>query len=128
MSPTAQTKEPDRITVQHILIGFTGSVPGKNIQRTKEEAKALAYELLARAQKGEDFDGLVKEYTDDAWPGTYGMANRGVTPASPNEYGRSNMVPAFGNVGFALAVDGIGVADYDPTTSPYGWHVIKRVK
>ena len=38
------------------------------------------------------------------------------------------MVPAFGNVGFKLAVDEIGVADYDPTTSPYGWHVIKRVK
>lgn len=128
VSSTAQTKEPDRITVQHILIGFTGSVPGKSIKRTQDEAKALAYSLVERANKGEPYDGLVREFTDDSWPGTYGMANRGVTPASPSEYGRDNMVPAFGNVGFKLAVDEIGVADYDPTTSPYGWHVIKRVK
>lgn len=128
VSSTAQTKEPDRITVQHCLIGFTGSVPGKTITRSKEEAKTLAYDLLERAKKGEDFDGLVREFTNDSWPGTYGMANRGVTPASANEYGRDNMVPAFGNVGFKLAVGDYGVADYDPTTSPYGWHVIKRVK
>ena len=127
VSTTAQ-KEPDRITVQHCLIGFTGSVPGKTITRSKEEAKTLAYSILERAKKGEDFDGLVREYTNDSWPGTYGMANRGVTPASANEYGRDNMVPAFGNVGFKLKVGEIGVADYDPSTSPYGYHVIKRVE
>ena len=46
-------REPDHIQVQHILIGFTGSVPGKPIRRTKEEAKTLAYDLLeqARARK-----------------------------------------------------------------------------
>ena len=31
--------EPSHITVQHCLIGFKGSVPGKPISRTKEEAK-----------------------------------------------------------------------------------------
>src|SRR5512144_2309583 len=40
---TAPAKEPDHIKVQHILIGFTGSVPGKNISRNVEEARALAY-------------------------------------------------------------------------------------
>jgi parvulin-like peptidyl-prolyl isomerase len=38
------------------------------------------------------------------------------------------MVPAFGNVGFALKVGEIGIADYDPHTSPFGWHIIKRLK
>jgi hypothetical protein len=128
VSSTTPTQEPDRITVQHILIGFTGSVPGKTINRTKEEARTLAYSLLERARGGEAYDALVREFTDDSWPGTYGMANRGVTPASANEYARDGMVPAFGNVGFKLAVDEFGVADYDPTTSPYGWHIIKRVK
>ena len=66
--------------------------------------------------------------TDDAFPGRYGMANRGVTPAGGNEYARDGMVPAFGNVGFKLAVGEIGIADYDPATSPYGWHIIKRVQ
>jgi hypothetical protein len=31
-------------------------------------------------------------------------------------------------VGFGLAVDGIGLAPYDAAASPFGWHVIKRLK
>jgi hypothetical protein len=123
----APAKEPEHITVQHILIGAAGTVPGKDIKRTMEEAKQLAYEIADRARKGEPFDGLVRQYTDDQWPGTYGMSNKGVAPAQ-GEYPREGMVPAFGNVGFKLAVGDIGVADFDPQTSPYGYHVIKRVK
>jgi hypothetical protein len=126
---TVPTQEPDHIKVQHILIGFTGSVPGKNITRTKEEARTLAYSLLDSAKAGVSYDDLVARHTDDAAPGIYGMSNRGVTSAGPpKEYPRENMVPAFGNVGFKLAVGEIGVADYDPKTSPYGYHVIKRVE
>lgn len=113
--------------VQHILIGFTGSVPGKNITRTKEEAKKLADDILARAKKGEDFAALVKQYTDDSPPGIYGLSNLGVTPA-PGEYARERMVPAFGNVGFSLKAGEIGLAEYDAKSSPYGWHIIKRLK
>ena len=125
---TTPAKEPDRIKVQHILIGAKGTVPGKSITRTMDEAKTLAYQLADRARKGEDYGALVAQYTDDAAPGIYGMANRGITPSGQNEYGRDNMVPAFGNVGFKLAVGEIGVADFDPQTSPYGYHVIKRVE
>lgn len=120
--------EPDSIKVQHILIGYTGSVPGKNITRTKDQAKTLAYQILDRAKKGESFDALVREYTDDQFPGIYAMTNRGVTPSRPDQYERGKMVPAFGNVGFKLAVGDVGIADYDPAASPYGWHVIKRVE
>ena len=119
--------EPERITVQHILIGFQGSVPGKNITRTLEEAKKLAYELLDRARKGEDFAALVKQYTDDAFPGIYSMSNNGLTPA-PGEFARTRMVPAFGDTGFPLKVGEIGIADHDPSKSPYGYHIVKRTK
>ena len=125
---TTPAKEPDHIKVQHILIGAKGTVPGKNITRSLEEAKTLAYQLADRARKGEDFGALVSQYTDDAAPGIYAMSNRGITPSGQNEYGRDNMVPAFGNVGFPLAVGAIGVADFDPKDSPYGYHVIKRVE
>lgn len=118
---------PAHITVQHILIGFAGSVPGKGITRNREEAKTLAYQILDRAKKGEDFDALVTQYTDDQPPGVYRMSATGVAPA-PGEYARDAMVPAFGNVGFALQVGEIGIADYDPNTSPFGWHVIRRVQ
>ena len=123
----AARPEPEHIQVQHILIGFSGSVPGKRITRTQEEARALAYEILDKAKAGEDYDALVKQHTDDSPPGIYGMSNRGVRPG-PREYERDGMVPAFGNVGFALEVGEYGVADHDPRTSPYGYHVIKRVQ
>ena len=129
--PTPQSQpaaEPEHIQVQHILIGFAGSVGGKPITRTQEEAKKRAYDLLARANKGEDFDAMVKQYTDDSAPGIYGMSNAGIAPSMPGEFGRNQMVGAFGNVGFKLAVGGIGIADFDPKTSPFGWHIIKRLK
>ena len=125
--PVAPETPPQHVQVQHILIGFSGSVPGKPITRTKDEAKKLAYEILDRARAGENFDGLVKQYTDDSPPGIYGMSGTGVTPAA-GEFPRDGMVAAFGNVGFAISVGNIGIADWDPASSPYGWHVIKRLK
>ena len=38
------------------------------------------------------------------------------------------MVAAFGDTGFPLKVGGIGLAEYHATTSPYGWHIVKRVE
>jgi parvulin-like peptidyl-prolyl isomerase len=133
--PSKPAGEDDRITLQHILIGFKDAVgfqgqpPEKAQARTQEQAKTLAYEVLDRAKKGEDFDKLVETYTDDSPPGLYTLTNIGVlADQAAGEYGRKNMVPAFGDVGFKLKVGEIGIADYDPATSPYGWHVIKRVK
>ena len=125
--PVKPDVEPQHVEVQHILIGFSGSVPRKPITRTKDEAKILAYQLLERARAGEDFDGLVRQYTDDSPPGIYSMSGVGVTPL-PGEYPRDQMVPAFGNVGFAVSPGNIGIADWDPAASPYGWHIIKRLK
>jgi hypothetical protein len=123
----AASGEPEHIQVQHCLISFTGKLPGKNVSRSQEEAKKLAYDILARAQKGEDFDALVKQHTDDQHPGIYAMANKGVSPAA-GEYPRTGMVAAFGDVGFKLKVGEVGIADFNEKASPYGYHVIKRVK
>ncbi len=123
--PVKPDVEPQHVQVQHILIAFAGS--GTRASRPMEEAKKLAYEVLEKARKGEDFDALVKQYTDDSPPGIYGMSGIGVA-AGAGEYARDKMVPAFGNVGFAISAGNIGIADYDPQTSPYGWHIIKRLK
>lgn len=123
----AANNEPDHIQVQHILIAFSGSLPGQPVKRSQEEARNLAYDLLKQAQEGADFDTLVRKYTDDSPPGIYGMSNLGVAPAR-GEYPRNQMVAAFGNTGFPLEVGQVGIADYDPRTSPYGWHIVKRLK
>ncbi|MGD9347719.1 MAG: peptidylprolyl isomerase, partial [Candidatus Aminicenantes bacterium] len=97
--------EPERVEVQHILISFQGTIPDEKVIRTKEDAEILAKEILARARAGEDFDSLVKEYTDDQHPGIYRMSNSDVMPDSTNqEFSRDRMVKAFGDVSFSLNV------------------------
>jgi parvulin-like peptidyl-prolyl isomerase len=43
-------------------------------------------------------------------------------------YPRAALVPAFGDVGFRLAPGAVGVAPHDERSSPFGWHVIKRLE
>jgi hypothetical protein len=116
----AKTEQPDeRIEIQHVLISFKGAprMP-PSITRTKEEAKALAEKVYAEAVGGADFLTLVKQHTNDSAPGIYPMTKSG----------RTQMVKGFGDVGFRLKVGEIGVAPWDATASPYGWHIIKRLK
>jgi len=125
--PVAPDTPPEHIQVQHVLIGFAGKIPGKDVTRTQAEAEKLAGEILERARKGEDFDQLVQKYTDDQWPGIYGLANNGVTPVG-DEVPRNGMVKGFSDASFGLSVGNVGIANYDPKESPYGWHIIKRIK
>lgn len=120
------TPEPEHITVAHVLISFAGA--GTEARRTKADAEKLAGDVLARAKKGEDFDKLMKDLSDDTGGGVYAMANIGVRPSNPDEFQRKGMVAAFGDVGFKLDVGGVGMSTFDPKTSPYGWHIIKRLE
>ena len=124
MADNITPAEPERIAIKHVLVSFAGT--GTRARRSQAEAAELAAATLARANAGEDFDALVRELTDDSPPGIYRLINRGVAPAS-GEYPRNRMVAAFGDVGFGLDVGDIGMANFDPRTSPYGWHIIKRL-
>jgi len=118
--------EPEKVTVQHILISFKGKTK-KPVTRKKAEAEALAKSLMDRIAKGEDFDALVKEYTDDQYPGLYTLTNDGV-PIMSGTHPREQMAMAFGDVAFSLKVGEVGMAKYDGFKSPYGWHIIKRIE
>jgi len=127
--PVAPATPPDHIEVQHVLIGFQGSIPGKTVTRTKAEAEKLAQEVLDKARKGENMDALVQQYTDDQYPGVYDLANDGITPdPAKGEYKRSGMVKGFSDAAFGLSVGNVGISNYDPSSSPFGWHIIKRLK
>jgi hypothetical protein len=114
----AKPEQPDaNIEIQHVLIAFKGSgVP--TATRTKEEAKTLAEQVYAEAIGGGDFDALVKKHTNDSAPGIYPLS----------QASRKRMVKGFGDVGWRLKVGEIGVAPWDAAASPYGWHIIKRLK
>ena len=125
----ALVQEPDRVQVQHILISFKGADERVKAARSKEEAETLAKEILFKARQGEDFDAMMKEYSDDTGGGIYTMTNAGVQPdSSQGEFARHRMVKSFGDVSFALEVGEIGMAVYHPQNSKYGWHIIKRLK
>jgi parvulin-like peptidyl-prolyl isomerase len=121
--------EPDRVTVQHILIAFKGSVPDPKVTRSYADAERLALKIFEKAKAGEDFDAMVKSYTNDSYPGIYRMTNRGVSPdPAGKEFSRTKMVQAFGDISFGLEVGGVGLAVYDSATSKFGWHIIKRLE
>jgi parvulin-like peptidyl-prolyl isomerase len=124
--PAPPKAEPERITVRHILVAFQGA-PRVKATRSRDEAKALAEQLLERVKKGEDFAALMKQHSDDTGPGVYSLVNHGVAAAA-GTYPRKGMVAAFGDVGFTLEVNGIGLAPHDPAKSPFGWHIIQRTQ
>ena len=111
------------VEVQHLLISFDGT--GTGASRSKDEAEALSADLFERISSGADFDEMVRNHTDDAHPGKYSM-----TTGKPGQgvFARSGMVAAFGDIGWRLEVGTVGVAGFDPKTSPYGWHIIKRLR
>lgn len=112
------------VKVQHILIAFAGA-SRSTTTRTKEEAEALAADLWQQLEAGGDIDALMAANSDDPGPGIYTMTLG--ASSTPQAYPRGQMAPAFGDSGWRLQVGEIGVAAYDPTKSPFGWHIIKRL-
>ncbi len=99
----------DKATVKHILLSTEQEEGEAPVD--KEEVKAKAEEILARAKNGEDFDALVKEFNQDP-----GATEAGYT------FGPGEMQPAFEEAAFAL---GLGEVS-ELVETDYGYHIIKR--
>ncbi|MDA1263662.1 MAG: peptidylprolyl isomerase [Planctomycetota bacterium] len=116
------------IQVQHILIAFQGADQSRQ-PRFQSEAEVLTASLRARIAGGEPLSELSVEYSDDPGPGTYRMHD----PSKPggdlrSGTARKQMTPGFADVGWRLEVGEVGVCAYDRTQSPYGWHIIQRLR
>ena len=107
---------PMQIRVSHILITFAGSqhVDGV-VARSRDEALQRAADVLFRARKGEDFEALAREYSDDPTTAKKG----GRMPLI--EHGM--MVPQFEEAAFSLKPGQIS----DIVETEFGFHVIKRL-
>jgi hypothetical protein len=113
-APSAATA-PTMIAAQHILVAYRGAErapPG--VTRTKAAAKARADEVDAKAKAGEDFTGLVTQYSDD--PGAKDRLG------SLGKFTREKMDKAFSDAAFQLRVDQVS----DVVETRFGFHVIKR--
>ncbi|GAB2544298.1 peptidylprolyl isomerase [Spirosoma aerophilum] len=102
-----------RVRVAHVLIRISPSADEAG-QKMAQDRINTAY---ARLQKGDSFEQVCREMSDD---GT-SKANGGVLPMF--EPGR--WVPAFEDAAFALSRPG----EYTkPVRTNYGWHIIKLIE
>lgn len=118
-APAAPAAPPaqEMVAASHVLIQYKGSMrAAPTITRSKEEAKKLASEVMAKAKKGQDFAGLAKQYSDE--PGAKERAG------SLGKFSKTQMVKPFADAAFALKPgETSAVVETD-----FGFHVIKRTE
>jgi peptidyl-prolyl cis-trans isomerase C len=109
----SQFEEPERVRASHILFSTKDPITQVDLSEDKKAAKRkLAEEVLKRAQAGEDFAKLAKDYSED--PGSKDKGGEYVFP-------RGQMVPPFEAAAFSLNTNQIS----DIVTTVYGYHIIK---
>lgn len=105
-----------KIETKHIMIVSNNEMSAED----QKKAKSKIDEIYGLLEKGESFEDLAKKYSDDKQSAVKG----GLLPL----FGagtRQRMVPTFEAAAFELKNDG----DYSqPIQTPYGWHIIKRVR
>jgi NIMA-interacting peptidyl-prolyl cis-trans isomerase 1 len=108
---------PKKISARHILIEFMGcQSASSSVVRTRDQAYAVAKDVLRRAKKGEDFARLAVEFSDEP--------NAGERGGSLGRFGRGAMVKQFEDAAFALQPGEIS----DVVESPFGFHIIQRTE
>lgn len=113
INPEISDDEARTITVQHILLKtYAMDGTGKKIeytQKAREEACNTAYEVWKKAVDGEDFDELIRHYSED--------------DKTIYSFGKGEMEPEFEKAAFNLATGEISSV----VETEYGYHVIKCI-
>jgi peptidyl-prolyl cis-trans isomerase C len=103
-----QMGEQQEVHARHILIRAAAGD-----EKASAAAKAKIEAIIARLKKGEDFEKVAKEVTEDP----SGKANGG----DLGYFTKDQMVPEFSDVAFKLEKGQIS----EPVKTQFGWHVIK---
>jgi len=101
------------IKVAHLMIRMNANAAKSDSLTAKKKID----ELYSRLKKGENWDKLVAQFSEDAGS----AANGGELPP----FGTGRMIPSFEEVAFKLQKPG-EIAP--PVQTPYGWHVIKLIE
>ncbi len=107
--------QPEMMRIRHLLIS-TRDLGGRDLPESLRTAKKqIATALLLRAKKGEDFEALVKEASEDR-----ASRDRGGDFTFP----RGQMPPEFEAASFALAPNQLS----DVVGTTLGFHIIKGLE
>ncbi|GAA4368236.1 hypothetical protein GCM10023185_40800 [Hymenobacter saemangeumensis] len=101
------------VKVAHLMVRVNRNAPTADSLTAKKKID----ELYARLRKGENWDKLVAQFSEDAGS----AANGGELPP----FGTGRMIPSFEEAAFKLQSPGDLAA---PVQTPYGWHVIKLIE
>lgn len=101
------------VKTAHIMIRFNEKATKADTLKGKEKIE----EIYSRLQKGEKFDDLARQYSEDK-----ASARNGGTLQM---FGTGKMVFEFEQQAFALK----NIGDYSkPFVTPYGWHIVKLLE
>lgn len=113
INPEISDDEARTITIQHILIKtYALDGTGKKIEYTKDakkDAYRRALEAMKLAKEGEDFDALIRRYSED--------------DKSTYSFGKGEMEESFETAAFNLGNGEIS----DVIETQFGYHIIKCV-
>ena len=98
--------------VQHIMIGWKGSPDPRAQARTKEDADAVARDVLAKVRANGDMPALMKEFSEDL---------------NSKDTGKVYDVPPVGDDPVIRLAQRLNVGEAGMVKSPNAWHIIKRV-
>ncbi len=105
----------EQVTVKHVLVGTTDPATNEKLPDDKvAEKKAIADDILKKAQAGEDFGELAKQYSED--PGSKDTGGEYTFP-------KGQMVPEFEDWSFNAKEGDMGVVE-----TSHGYHVMKFIK
>ncbi|WP_437744014.1 thioredoxin domain-containing protein [Sorangium sp. So ce1504] len=116
-APAQPPATAGQMGAKHLLIMYAGSrrAPAR-VVRTRDEARALAEQVLKRAQQGARFEDLAAQYSDEP-----GAAARG---GDLGTFSKGMMVPEFEQAVEKVAVGALsGVVE-----TPFGFHIILRTR
>lgn len=108
-SNPAEFEQPETVEASHILFMVDPNAP----EDVVKEKQAAAVKAAERASKGEDFNTLAKELSEEPGADQSG--------GDLGFFAKDRMVPEFANAAFSQEIDAIG----QPVRTQFGWHVIK---
>ena len=100
------------VQASHILLMYAGS-ERSSATRSKDEARSLIDDLSTQIKNGGDFAELAGQHSD---------CPSGKQGGNLGQFGRGQMVKAFEDTAFGLAVG----ATSDVVETPFGYHIIRR--
>jgi peptidyl-prolyl cis-trans isomerase C len=108
-SPPNRFDAPEMVRASHILVAVRRDAPPEDVMAAETKINDLA----ARVKKGESFEALAKQYSDDP--------NAKETAGDLDYFSRERIMPEFADAAFKLKVGEVSA----PVQTQFGFHLIK---